>query len=229
MAVVQERARRWTPNSWSWLPNLDGDGGGSSIWSSGGGYQFGDGGSPIQRASDSGALVRASGGVPGAPRQWHFRGRRASSAPRRASSDGDVWGARFERAASRKARGARSDDRAWHPPIRRSLGDPSDDLHLCLCHRRRSSATTSSDSCFLFDYCVLCLPHILFKLKTLRFYAWTWSSYIICCMYIFCMHIRKAIPWFMLFVIIIKNQIIYFHKCQICTSVIKLSLILACS
>jgi hypothetical protein len=46
------------------------------------------------------------------------------------------------------------------------LGGPSDDLHLCLCHRRRPPATTSSDSCFLFDYCVLCLPHMLFTLKT---------------------------------------------------------------
>jgi hypothetical protein len=147
------------------------DGGGSSIRSSGGG-------SLIQRASDSGTLVRASGGVPEASRRRHFQGRRASGARRRASSDGDTWGARFERAASRKAWDARSDDRAWHPPIRRSLGDPSDDLHLCLYHRRRPPATTSFDSCFLFDYCVLCLPHILFTLKIVRFYAWTRSSYI---------------------------------------------------
>jgi hypothetical protein len=46
-------------------------GGGSSI-------QISGGGSPIQRASESGALVRASGGVPEAPRRWHFQGRRAS-------------------------------------------------------------------------------------------------------------------------------------------------------
>jgi hypothetical protein len=58
-------------------------GGGSSIRSSGGG-------SPIQRASDSGALVRASGGVPEAPRRRHFQGRRASDACRRASSDIDA-------------------------------------------------------------------------------------------------------------------------------------------
>jgi hypothetical protein len=155
---------------------LGGDG--SSIRSSGGGSQVCDGGSPIQRASDSGTLVRASGGIPGAPRRRHFQGRRASGAPRRASSDGDAWGTRFERAASWKTRGAHNDDRAWHPPIRRSLGGPSDNLHLCLCHRRRPSATTSSDSCFLFDYCVLCLPYVLFTLKDVRFYAWTRSSYI---------------------------------------------------
>jgi hypothetical protein len=153
-------------------------GGGYSIRSSGGGSQVGGGGSPIQRVSDSGALVRASGSVPEAPRRRHFQGRRASGARRRASSDGDAWGARFERGASRKARDARSDDRAWHLPIRRSLGGPSDDLHLCLCHRRRPPATTSFDSCFLFDYCVLCLPDVLFMLKTVRIYAWTRSSYI---------------------------------------------------
>jgi hypothetical protein len=146
-------------------------GGGSSIRSSGGG-------SPIQRASDSGALMQASGGVPEAPRRRHFQGRRASGARRRASSDGDAWGVRFERAVSRTARDARSDDRAWHLSIRCSLGAPSDNLHLCLCHRRRPPATTSFDSCFLFDYCVLCLPHLLFTLKTVRFYAWTRSSYI---------------------------------------------------
>jgi hypothetical protein len=143
-------------------------GGGSSIQSSGGG-------SLIQRASDSRALMWASGGVPGTPRRRHFQGRRASDAPRRASSNGDAWGARFERVVSRKARGARSDDHTWHPPIRRSLGGPSDDLHLCLCHRRRPPATTSFDLCFLFDYCVLCLPPILFTLKTVQFYAWTRS------------------------------------------------------
>jgi hypothetical protein len=122
--------------------------------------------------------MRASGGVPEAPRRRHFQGQRASGARRCASRDGDAWGARFERAASRKARDARNDDRAWHPPIQRSLGGPRDDLHLCLCHRRRPPATTSFDSCFLFDYCVLCLPYVLFTLKTVRSYAWTQSSYI---------------------------------------------------
>jgi hypothetical protein len=65
-------------------------GGGSSIRSSGGGSQVGGGGSPIQRASDSRALVRVSGGVPEAPSRRHFQGRRASGARRLASSDGDT-------------------------------------------------------------------------------------------------------------------------------------------
>jgi hypothetical protein len=39
----------------------------------------------------------ASGGVPGTPRRRHFQGRRASSAPRCVSSDGDTRGVRFER------------------------------------------------------------------------------------------------------------------------------------
>jgi hypothetical protein len=155
-----------------------GDGGGSSIRSSGGDSQVVGGGSPIQRASDSGALVRASGGIPEAPRRQHFQCRRARGARRRESSDGDAWGTRFERESSLKARDAPSDDRTWYPPIRRSLGGPSDDLHLCLCHQRCPPATTSFDSCFLFDYCVLCLPHVIFMLNTVRFYAWTWSSYI---------------------------------------------------
>jgi hypothetical protein len=145
-------------------------GGGSLIRSSGGG-------SPIQRASDSGALVRASGGVPKAPRRRHFQGQRASDAHRCVSSDDNTWGVRFERAASRKARDAHNDYRVWHPPIRRSLDGLSDDLHLCLCHRRRPPAIISFDSCFVFDYYVLCLPHVLFTLKIIRFYAWTRSSY----------------------------------------------------
>jgi hypothetical protein len=66
------------------------DGGGSSIRSSGDGSQVGGGGSPIQRVSDSGALVRESGGVPEVPRRRHFQGRRASDARRRASSDVDA-------------------------------------------------------------------------------------------------------------------------------------------
>jgi hypothetical protein len=166
--------RRW------WLPEsvrsggLPAGGRGSLTSTRGGGDSQVCGGA----SSVSGTLVRASGGIPGAPRRRHFQGRRASGAPRRASSDDDAWGARFELATSRKARGARSDNRAWHPPIQRSLGSPSDDLHLCLCHLRRPPATTSSDSGFLFDYCVLCLPHVLFKLKTVWFYAYSRSSYI---------------------------------------------------
>jgi hypothetical protein len=64
--------------------------------------QVGGDDSPIQRASDSGALVRASGSVPGASRRRHFQGRQASGTPRRASSDGDARGARFERHHGRR-------------------------------------------------------------------------------------------------------------------------------
>jgi hypothetical protein len=77
-------------------------GGGFSIRSSSAGSQIGGSGSPIQRASDGWALVRASGGVHGAPRRRHLRGRRVSSAPRCASSDGDARGARFERRHGRR-------------------------------------------------------------------------------------------------------------------------------
>jgi hypothetical protein len=45
------------------------------------------------------------------------------------------------------------------------------------------SSTMSSSDYLLrfvlsFNYCDLCLPHALFTLKTIRFYAWTRSSYI---------------------------------------------------
>jgi hypothetical protein len=40
--------------------------------------------------------MRASDGVPETPRRRHFQDRRASGAPRCASSDGDTRGARFE-------------------------------------------------------------------------------------------------------------------------------------
>jgi hypothetical protein len=96
-------------------------------------------------SSDGGTLVRASGGT--------------SKVDEQATPlDVRVVTTKHEvRVASRMARGARSDDRACQPPIRCSSDGPIDDLHLCLCRRRRPPATTSSDLCFLFDYCVLCL------------------------------------------------------------------------
>jgi hypothetical protein len=72
--------RRWRPS----IQRASGGsqaGGRNSISSTCGG-----GGSSIR----SGALVRASGGVPEAPRRRHFQGRRASDARRRASSDSDA-------------------------------------------------------------------------------------------------------------------------------------------
>jgi hypothetical protein len=57
---------------------------------SGGHSQVSGGDSPIQKVSDSGALVRASGGVLEAPRRRHFQGWRASGAHRRTNSDGDA-------------------------------------------------------------------------------------------------------------------------------------------
>jgi hypothetical protein len=46
--------------------------------------------------------VRASGGVPGAPRRRHSQGRRASGALRRASSDGAARGVRIKRRHRRR-------------------------------------------------------------------------------------------------------------------------------
>jgi hypothetical protein len=152
------------------------------------------------------------------------RGPEAVALPRPASKwRPSTW------AVSRKAWGARNDDHACHPPIRRSSGGPSDDLHLCLFRRRRPPATTSSDSCFLFDYCVLCLPHLLFTVKTIWFYAWTQSLYIsLLHTYVLHAHWKDNS---LIYVVLIyhKHQIIYVRKSQICTSAIKLSLIPACS
>jgi hypothetical protein len=140
-------------------------GGGSSIQSSGGGV------SPIQRASDSGALVRASGDVP------RPQGGGTSKTDEQAAPvDVQVATATHEARGSSEQRHGRREMRTEMIAcdILRYfavLGGPSDDLHLCLCHRRRPPATISFDSCFIFEYCVLCLPHVLFTLKTLRFHA----------------------------------------------------------
>jgi hypothetical protein len=168
-------------------PPTDGcGGGGSSIRSSGGGSQVGGRGSPIQRASDGGAPVRASGGVPGAPRWRHSQSERASGAPRRASSDGIARGTRFEwrhgRCEVRAATITR--DILWSGAV------------------RVVRLTTSICVCVVDDVLrrlphpirVLCPPHALFTLKTLRFYAWTRSSYINLLHAYFCMHIGKTIP-----------------------------------
>jgi hypothetical protein len=171
-------------------------GGGSSIRSSGGGSQVGGGDSPIQRASGgvpelprrrhfqgrraSGDVPevprrrhfqgrRASDGVPEVPRRQHFEGRRASDDRRRASSDGDAWGATFERATSWKARDAHSDDHAWHLPIRRSF----------------------------FSIIVFYAYHIYYLRQKLYDFILKHRVRIS----VYCMHIEKAIPWFMLFVI----------------------------
>jgi hypothetical protein len=152
-------------------------GGGSSIHSSGGGSSIrsSGGGSPIQRASDSGPLCGQATSSPGPQ-----GGDTSKASEQAASLDVRVATTTHEARDSSERRHGRREVRAAMiaRDIRRSLGGPSDHLHLCLCHWRRPPATTSSDSCFLFDYYVLCLPHVLFMLKTVRFYGWTRSSYI---------------------------------------------------
>jgi hypothetical protein len=141
----------------------------SSIQSRGGGSQVGGGGSPIQRASDGSALVRASGGVPGAPRRRHFQGRRASDAPRCASSDGNTRGARFER------RYGRCEVRAAtiaHDILRSgAVRAARMTTYICAYVVDDVLQRLPPSICMFFDYCVLCLPHVLFTLKTVQFYA----------------------------------------------------------
>jgi hypothetical protein len=73
-----------------------------SIRSNGDGSQNGGGGSSIQRASDGGVPVHASGGVPEAQRRRHSQGGRASGTPCHASSDGATRDTRFERRHRRR-------------------------------------------------------------------------------------------------------------------------------
>jgi hypothetical protein len=169
--VAWERTQRWNPSRWSRLPDLDVrwrrflD---SELWQRfpGRWRRLFDPKGERQRAL-AGKRRRPWG--PEAAALLRPASKRRLSAceqrQRRRRTRHEVW------AASRKARDAHNDDRAWHPPIRRSSGAPSDNLHLCLCRWRRPPTTISFVSCFLFDYCVLCVPHLLFTLKTIRFYA----------------------------------------------------------
>jgi hypothetical protein len=86
-----------------------------------------------------------------------------------------------------------------HPDVRLATTSHEDRATMVACDILRSGAiraarvTTSIRSCVLdsvlqrlpppirimhFDYCVLCLPHTLFTLKTVGFYARSRSSYI---------------------------------------------------
>jgi hypothetical protein len=149
-------------------------GGDSSIQSRDGGSQVG--GSPIQRASNGSALVRACDGVPGpwdgdtskADEQATPLDVRVATATHEArGSSGVTEGARC---AQRRSRMTSSDPAQFGRPEWR---------HTSVI---MSSTTSSGDYllrfvCF-FDYCVLCLPHVLFTLKIVRFYALTRSLYI---------------------------------------------------
>jgi hypothetical protein len=160
-------------------------GGSSSIRSRGGGSQVGGGGSPIQRASDDSVLVRASGGVSG-PRGGGTSKAGEQAAPlnvrvamathEERGSSGVTEGTRC---AQRRSRMTSSDPAQFGRPEWRPT--------YVLVSSTTSSGDYLLDSCFLFDYCVLCLPHILFTLKIVRFYAWTRSSYI-SLLYVYFLH-----------------------------------------
>jgi hypothetical protein len=150
--------------------------------------------------------VRASCGVPGAPRRVRGGGTpkageqaappnvREATVPHEArGSSGVMEGARCMQQWSRVT----SSDPTqfgrpeWRPPSILVL------------------STTSSGNYLLrfvlsFDYCVLCLPHALFTLKLYDFMLKHGVRILVYCMHILCMHIEKGIPWFMLFIITIK-------------------------
>jgi hypothetical protein len=144
------------------------DGGGSSIRSSGDGSQVDGGGSPIQRASDSGTLVRARATSP-RPREGGTSKAGEQAAPvdvRVATATHEARGSSERRHKRRKMRAAMiacnilRSGAVWAARVT---------TYICACLiDRHPPATTSFDSCFLFDSCVLCLPHVLFTLKTVR-------------------------------------------------------------
>jgi hypothetical protein len=113
--------------------------------------------------------VRASDGDPGAPRRARGGGAPKTgeqAAPpdvRVATSPHETRGSSGVAEGARCARG-----RAWHLPIRRSSGGPSDDLHPFLCPQHRPPATTCSDSCYVFR--LLC-----FMLTKCSIYAKTFT------------------------------------------------------
>jgi hypothetical protein len=114
---------------------------------------------------------------PRGPRRRHFQGGRASGAPdvRVAMAPHEAWSSsgvmEGVRCAQRRSCVISSDSAQFR-------AGPSDDIYPFLCHQQRPSATTSSDRVMSFDYCVLCLPHALFTLKIVWFYAWTRNLYI---------------------------------------------------
>jgi hypothetical protein len=169
-------------------------GGGSSIRSSGGGSHiggYGVDGSPIQRAATAGYQCGwATATYP------QTRAVAAHPNPRTMVASPDVRVAMVPHEAS----GSSGDGHAWHPLIRRSSGATSDDL-LCSCVLDGVLGRLLPPIRVMhFDYCVLCLPHALFTLKTLKFYVWTRSSYI-SLLHAYFLHAKKVILWFMLFVI----------------------------
>jgi hypothetical protein len=115
---------------------------------------------------------------PEAGARWrHSQGWRASRAPRRASSDGVARGARFERHHGRREVHAATITRdiLWSGAVRAARVMSS----ILSCVLDGVLWRLPPPICVIsFDYCVLCLTHTLFTLKIVRFYAWTWSSYI---------------------------------------------------
>jgi hypothetical protein len=97
------------------------------------------------------------------------KGRRASDAPRCASSNGDTRDARFER------RHGRCEVRAAtiaHDILRSgAVRPPQMTTYICAYVVDDVLRRLPPSICVFFNYCVLCLPHVLFTLKTVRFYA----------------------------------------------------------
>jgi hypothetical protein len=145
-------------------------GGGSSIRSSGGGSQVGGGGSPIQRASDSGPLCGQAAAFP------RPQGGDTSKAGEQAAPvDVRVATATHEARGSSERRHGRREMRAAMiaRDILRSGAVWAARVTTYICARVIDDVLRPLPPSIhvFFNYCVLCLPHVLFTLKIVRFYA----------------------------------------------------------
>jgi hypothetical protein len=145
--------------------------GGSSIRSSGGGSQVGGGGSPIQRASDSGPLCGQAAASP-MPRG----GGTSKAGEQAAPVDVRVATAMHEARGSSKRRHGRREMRAAMiaRDIFRSgaVSVARVTTYICACVIDDVLWPLPPSIRVFFSIIVfLCLPHVLFTLKIVRFYA----------------------------------------------------------
>jgi hypothetical protein len=159
-------------------------GGGSSIRSSGGGSQVGGGGSPIQRGATVGPCAgkrRRGGGTSKAGEQATPVDVRVPTATHEARCSSERRHGRREMRAAMIALDILRSGAVWAARVT---------TYICTCVIDDVlPATTSFDSCFLFDYCVLCLSHVLFTLKMYDFMLEHGVR-----ISVYCMHIGKTIP-----------------------------------
>jgi hypothetical protein len=161
------RRRRLPESARGGGPPTGGYGGHGSLTSmrGGGGLSIrGSGGGPRSMAADPRSRGEQRRG-PCAGKRWHFQGWRASGAPRRASSDGNARGARFERRHGRHevraatiARDILRSGAVWVAQVT---------TYICACVVDDVLRRLPPLIHVFFYYYVLYLPHVLFTVKTI--------------------------------------------------------------